>query len=193
MKPNTILLILSLCAALLVPGLAGAQGKTPLDMCLDGKLERASRVKACKTAAKQGHAKAQTNLGLMYDFGKGVPQDYTEAARWYRQAADQGFAGAQYNLGLRYDNGQGVPKDYTEAVRWYRLAAEQRYATAQGHLGLRYAEGKGVPQDYAKAVRWYRLAAEQRYATAQAALGVMYATKAKGCPRIMLSPTCGST
>jgi TPR repeat protein len=27
----------------------------------------------------------------MYEYGRGVPQDYTQAMRWYRQAADQGL------------------------------------------------------------------------------------------------------
>ena len=42
--------------------------------------------------ADQGDAGAQVNLGVMYDHGKGVPQDYAQAAAWYRKAADQGDA-----------------------------------------------------------------------------------------------------
>ncbi len=81
--------------------------------------------------AKGGDADAQNNLGLMYDNGQGVPQDYTEAVKWYTKAAEQGDADAQNNLGLMYDNGQGVPQDYTEAVKWYTKAAEQGDADAQ--------------------------------------------------------------
>ena len=44
-----------------------------------------------RKAAEQGHAKAQYNLGLMYDKGQGVPQDYAEAVKWYRLAAEQGL------------------------------------------------------------------------------------------------------
>ncbi len=61
----------------------------------------------------------------MYSNGQGVPQDHTEAVRWYRLAAAQGHAYGQQNLGVMYDNGEGVPQDYKEAVRWYRLAATQ--------------------------------------------------------------------
>ena len=75
--------------------------------------------------AEQGDAEAQFNLGVIYDEGQGVPQDYAEAAKWYRMAAEQGDADAQFILGVMYDEGQGVPKDDTEAVKWYRLAAEQ--------------------------------------------------------------------
>ena len=45
---------------------------------------------AVKKAAEQGHADAQYNLGLMYDYGGGVPEDDAEAVRWYRKAAEQG-------------------------------------------------------------------------------------------------------
>jgi hypothetical protein len=40
-----------------------------------------------RTAAEQGKAAAQSNLGLMYAKGQGVPQDYAEAVRWFRKAA----------------------------------------------------------------------------------------------------------
>ena len=35
---------------------------------------------------------AQFNLGVLYNFGLGVPENHAEAARWYRLAADQGNA-----------------------------------------------------------------------------------------------------
>ncbi len=73
--------------------------------------------------AEQGLGQAQHNLGLMYDRGQGVPQDYAEAVKWLRLAAEQGFAQAQYFLGVSYAEGQGVPQDDAEAVKWYRLAA----------------------------------------------------------------------
>jgi hypothetical protein len=35
-------------------------------------------------AAEQGYAKAQSNLGAMYDFGKGVLKDDKQSAYWYQ-------------------------------------------------------------------------------------------------------------
>ena len=81
------------------------------------------------------YAEAQFNLGFRYVIGEGVPQDDTEAMRWWRLAADQGDASAQYNVGFRYSTGAGVPEDDAEAVRWYRLGAEQGNARAQYNLG----------------------------------------------------------
>ena len=86
-------------------------------------------------------AVAQHNLGVMYMDGTGVPQDYTEAARWCRLAADQGHAGAQCNLGVMYQNGTGVPQDSTEAVRLYLLAADQGHADAQHNLAAMSTNG----------------------------------------------------
>ena len=59
--------------------------------------------------AERGVAPAQTWLGFMFQTGRGVPQNYTEAAMWYRRAAEQGDSLAQYSLGLLYDKGQGGP------------------------------------------------------------------------------------
>ena len=67
--------------------------------------------------AKQGNAKAQYNLGVMYEKGQSVRKDYVEAVRWYRKAAEQGIAEAQFNLGLMYYNGQGVRQDYVQIVK----------------------------------------------------------------------------
>lgn len=82
-----------------------------------------------------------------------VPQDYTEAMKWFRKAADQGDAGGQFILGQMYSLAQGVPQNDAEAVKWYRLAADQGYAAAQYGLGLSYKNGEGVPQDFAEALK----------------------------------------
>ena len=73
--------------------------------------------------AEHGVAKAQTHLGFMYAHGRGVPQSYVEAARWYCRAAAQDEATAQYMLGLQYDKGQGVSENRIEAHKWLNLAA----------------------------------------------------------------------
>ena len=69
-------------------------------------------VKWVQKAAKQGYARAQCNLGWMYEFGTGVERSYEKAAEWYLKAAEQGFARAQYNLGVMYLNGTGVERSY---------------------------------------------------------------------------------
>ena len=114
-------------------------------MLLAVRLTVASELGSLKAAAEQGDVEAQLNLGYMYGFGEGVPQNDTEAVRWFRMAAEQGLATAQFNLGIGYQYGRGVPKNDAEAVRWYRLAAEQGDTTAQYKLGYMYGSGEGVP------------------------------------------------
>ena len=64
----------------------------------------ATALREWEPLAEQGHAAAQTLLGVMYENGKGVPQDYAMAVKWYTLAAEQGHADAQYGLGGMYDN-----------------------------------------------------------------------------------------
>jgi hypothetical protein len=136
--------------------------------------EFAEHAKECRARAKQGDARAQFDLGNIYYHGQGVPQDYTEAFRWYRKAADQGYAGGEDGLGYMYLYGLGVPQDYAEALRWYRKAADHGDAKGQNAVALMYEQGQGVSQDYAEAFRWYRKAVDQGYAAAQYNLGNMY-------------------
>lgn len=73
---------------------------------------------------------AQLNLGMKHDMGKGVPQNYVEAAKWYRLAAAQGNAIAQNKLGTLYYVGKGVTQDYIRAHVWFNLGAASGSADA---------------------------------------------------------------
>ena len=81
--------------------------------------------------ANQGAAYAQYNLGNMYEFGEGVPENDAEAVKWYRKAADQGHAKAQSNLGVMYYNGDGVPENHVRAYVWLSMAKTQGYESAK--------------------------------------------------------------
>ena len=90
----------------------------------------------------QGNVKAQFLLGAIYGYGKGVPQNYAEAAKWYRLEAGQGHVIAQYFLGRLYEQ----VKNYAEAAKWYRYSADKGYVDAQVSLGGMYDFGRGVPK-----------------------------------------------
>jgi len=170
----------------------------------------ATAMRLLRPLAEQGNANAQESLGKIYEWGKGVPQDKAEAAKWYakaaegyREAAERGNTDAQYKLGDMYYFGQGVPENCAEAVRWYRQAAEQGNTDAQVNLGNMYTptrtysrvlsalrkSGPCVPQDEAEAAKWfskaaegYREAADRGNADAQDKLGSMYAS-GEGVPQ----------
>ena len=83
----------------------------------------ATALREWRDLAEQGDARAQNNLGNMYDMGKGVTQDYAEALKWRRLAADQGYAEAQITLGNMYFYGLGVTQDFVAAHMWFSIAA----------------------------------------------------------------------
>jgi len=117
-------------------------------------------IKGIKKLAESGDVEAQFNLGLMYDQGQGVPQNYSEAVKWYRKAADQGHADAQYFIGTMYVQGQGVPLNYTEATKWLKKAAEQGLTDAQFILGGMYYHGQGVLKNFQAAYVWWSITSE---------------------------------
>lgn len=84
--------------------------------------------------AEQGNLDAQGDLGIMYYTGLGIPQNYQEAAKWFRLSAEQGEKIAQLNLGNMYDQGLGVPQDVVLAHMWVTLAAAQE---AEGAMQAR--------------------------------------------------------
>jgi TPR repeat protein len=133
-------------------------------------------------SARLGHARAQYNLGVMYDNGLGVNTNPKKAFDWYRKAAEQGNEDAQFNLGVAYTLGVVVTQNYDKALDWYHKAAEQGQSDAQNNLGVMYDNGVGVKQDYQKAEGWYCFAIHHDNAHAQYNMGKKYA-RGIGVPR----------
>jgi TPR repeat protein len=134
----------------------------------------ANTVQELRPLAQQGNRAAQIKLGNLYATGTGVPQNTSEAMKWYKAAWDQGEAAGAVNLGLLYYTGTGIAKNPSEAVAWYRRGAEAGNAAGQFLLGTLYQRGEGIPQDYAEALIWYRKAAAQNQIDAENELGYMY-------------------
>ena len=109
--------------------------------------------------AEKGEAAAQYNLGVLYDRGLGVEQDYEKAREWYRKAADQRYGRAEHNLGIMYESGKGVAKNTAKAAHWFRRGADDGQAASQNNLGVLYMKGDGVPQNSGKAAFWTARAA----------------------------------
>jgi TPR repeat protein len=72
--------------------------------------------------AAQGDPAAQFSVGAHYATGEDVPQDYTEAVRWFSMAAEQGHVVSQATLGAYCWAGRGVPQDLVKAYFWSVLA-----------------------------------------------------------------------
>ena len=119
-----------------------------------------SAVRDLQFLAQGGEARAQYDLGVLYDKGQGVPQSDAQALQWYERAAEQGEPRAQYNLGLMHLNGQGVAPDMIKAYFWTSLSASHgdRHALdARDYIGEKMSveqvnEGKRLVHEYEEKV-----------------------------------------
>lgn len=58
--------------------------------------------------AERGDPKAQFNLGVLYDEGRGVTRDRSKAIELWTRAAENGDPQAQHNIALAYLAGKSV-------------------------------------------------------------------------------------
>jgi uncharacterized protein len=154
-------------------GLAFADVQQGIDAYQKGDYKTA--LEELKKAAGAGDANGQFYLGEIYDKGRGVPQDFAEAAKWYRAAADQNQVDAQEVLCTRYFFGQAtLPKDPTQAVKYCPGAAKAGKEYAAFLAGYLFERGQGTTADPKKAAEYYKISAEKGNVSAQEALGSMY-------------------
>lgn len=128
--------ILAFCFA------GGAIAADPLE---DGQAaydrkEYTTALRLWRPLAEKGIARAQNNLGVMYENGKGVRQNINEALKWYRLAAEQGYPGAQNNLALIYAIGRYVRRDPIRAYMWFSLAS----SSLTGEIGETVTSSRDV-------------------------------------------------
>lgn len=133
--------------------------------------------------AEGGDPRAQYNLGVMHDEGKGLARNPALAVEWWRKAAGQGMVRAMHNLANAYIAGEGAAQDHAAAIKWLRAAADKGLDRSQYTLGQMYGYGLGVKQDKAIAAKMFRMAAEQGHDRAQYNLGKMYRDGAGGLDR----------
>ena len=130
-------------------------------------MERSIETENLLSSAEHGTAEDKYQLGVRYEKGITMAQDFQEAVRWYRFSAMQGYREAQYKLCELSERGQGVPQDYQETLRWCGLAAEQGHGRAMFMLGRLYHTSHGVPRDIVRAHMWYNLATAHGYEEAK--------------------------
>lgn len=140
-----------------------------------------------RKAADQGHAKAQSEMGVFNKNGWIDGASPTEAKRWWLLAAAQGDADACSSLALdaqrqslqaRLKGNATLQKQFRdETIRWYTKAAEAGDRGSQFELGEMYnrmndlgQSGKSRPYgitdadcDFESAMKWYLKAAKSKY------------------------------
>ena len=81
-----------------------------------------------------GDLNAAYDLGERHYDGRGLPQDYQQAAQWFARAANLGHPKAQTTLGLMFLAGRGVRKNPTKARELLVAAAKQGDSKARETL-----------------------------------------------------------
>ena len=74
-------------------------------MCVGTNAQDVSNVRYSKkltARAEGGDDEAMFNLGLCYEQGKVITQDYSKAVYWWKKGAENGDDGSIYNLGSCY-------------------------------------------------------------------------------------------
>lgn len=90
---------------------------------------------AFKTSCELGYGPGCSNLGVMYEDGRGIDKDIDRAAELYDSAcALEEFQGC-HNLAAMYEDGIGVPKDMEKATDLYMKACEGGIAFSCSYLG----------------------------------------------------------
>lgn len=130
----------------------GARAEGLADVTPDPALAARLFQRACDF----GHAGGCNSLGLAFESGSGVPQDYGRAMDHFSRACSGGFAEGCNNQGALYEHGRGVPVNLGDAQRLYTQACRHGSGLGCSNLGVLYTQGRGVPADPAVASRLFQ-------------------------------------
>ena len=107
---------------------------------------------------------SMTALGFLLAAGRGAPQSWPAAIRWWQLAEAKAPLAARF-LGDVYACGAGVAEDHERALAFYKRVADVD-PSASIQLGYMYARSCGKSDDKA-AIAAFKRAADQGYAEAQ--------------------------
>ena len=109
-----LLTLFLLAATVLGAAPARADLQDGINAYMDG--DYAAALENLKPEAEADDVIAQYFLGEMYLHGKGVAQDFAQAASWYERAAINGHPDAQAAIGSLEMLGLGVARSYQVAA-----------------------------------------------------------------------------
>jgi hypothetical protein len=150
------------------------------------------RRNACQTWTRtmnisclHGSGQACVSLALVYNEGRLVPRDETEAAKdvgracdlqmanacatlvalvqqngpgAFRKSCDSGDGESCFVLGSLYYAGRGVPHDIATAVSLFRTSCDDGFARGCGGLAECYRAGQGIAADPSRALAYFEKA-----------------------------------
>jgi TPR repeat protein len=139
-----------------------------------GNFEEA--LNGARLLASKGNHWAENMIGLSYESGRAVSQDYEEAFRWYQKSASGGDSYGQYNLGRMYESGKGVIEDRGKAAKWYMAAAKTGHPTDPRNLAEIYLSDEGLLVKK-QAVVWLEVAFDRGDVRSAVRLGKLFETE----------------
>lgn len=177
----------------------------PWDPCVDKNTDFAESLHYYRLAADQGHPIALYELGMRYEHGQGLEQNYAKAEEYYQLAMnatmplwDWGRVNMHhpaYSLAMMYEHGRGVAVDYIKAINFYDLIkfpgnpifstkiskmaiANKKAIYKKFNADDSYDLGFTYQQEkkYAEAIFLYQVATDKGCLDAQNNLGLMYYT-----------------
>jgi len=102
-------------------------------------------------AANAGLPSSYVDIGKIYLYGKGVPEDPNRAIHNFNLAI-RGTPEGLHELGKMYYDGIGVQKDYKKAFEYFQDAVNKGWFEAERQLVVMYTRGDFVEQDEKKAI-----------------------------------------
>ncbi|KAM9694593.1 death ligand signal enhancer [Trichechus inunguis] len=125
-------------------------------------------------AADFGYSKAQYNIGLCHEHGRGTPQDLSKAVLYYQLAASQGHSLAQYRYArcLLQDPASSGEPERQRAMSMLKQAADSGLKEAQAFLGVLFTKEPYL--DEQRAVKYFCLAANNGDSQSRYHLGICY-------------------
>ncbi|KAM6055095.1 death ligand signal enhancer isoform 2-T2 [Theristicus caerulescens] len=127
-----------------------------------------------KLAADRGYSKAQFNVGLCYEHGRGTEKDLEKAAFYYYQAASSCHPMAQYRYAryLLCHRPENEWDRHQKAVTFLEQAAMAGITEAQAYLGVFYM--RGMQPKEKRGLKYLLLAAKNGDTQSRYHVGVCY-------------------
>ena len=116
-------------------------------------------VNLLQKATDRRSPQAEHFLAMLYEYGRGVTQDFQKAIMYYKRAAEQHNVESMYNLALMYLFGRGVEQDVSLAFPLLQKAAKNNHAPSTYYLGVIKMNNYGYGVDYEEAMGWFEKAA----------------------------------
>lgn len=134
----------------------------------------AQAIQYYQAAADQGDSESMVALGLIYNNGEGVQQDYVRALDYYWQAVQLDNSWGWNNLGCMYLNGHGIEQDVQLAIECFNKSAQLGNGQACKNLAGFYYDGIDVEQDLELAKTYYQRAEQQFYFSGEQLADIYY-------------------